>query len=67
MFAQIIKQKVAEGEMLDEKKKNAIRGMLKNNQSRLKEQMVENSDKQRYGILMTEFERKFNDNDIEAY
>lgn len=29
--------------------------------------MVENEEKQRYEILMTEFERKINDEDIEAY
>ena len=29
--------------------------------------MVENTEKERYGILMTEYERKMNDDDIEAY
>lgn len=29
--------------------------------------MIENQEKERYGILMTEFERQVNDNDIEAY
>ena len=67
MFARIIKQKVSEGEMLDEMKKQQIRDILKKNQHRLKEQMVENEEKQRYEILMTEFERKINDEDIEAY
>lgn len=67
MIAKIIKQKVQEGEKMDEHKKQQLRDMLKKNQNRLRDQMTENKEKDRYGILMSEFERQMNDNDIEAY
>jgi hypothetical protein len=66
-FAELIKQKVKDGEILDDKKKREIASHMKINQGKLKGQMVENQEKARYGILMTEHERKVNDNDIEAY
>ena len=52
---------------MDEKKRREIMNHMKNNHNKLKGQMVENQEKARYGILMTEHERKVNDNDIEAY
>lgn len=66
-FAALIKEKVKAGEVLDEKKRQELANLLKINQGKLKGQMVENEEKARYGILMTEHERKVNDNDIEAY
>lgn len=66
-FAALVKQKVQEGEVMDEQKKKQLKDQLKNNQNKLKAQMDENVEKARYGILMTEYERRVNDDDIEAY
>ena len=66
-LAQIIKQKVAEGDMLDYKKKNELKDINKNNLNKIRQQMVENEEKRKYGILMTEHERRVNDKDIQAY
>lgn len=52
---------------MDEQKRKQLKDQLKNNQNKLKAQMDENQEKARYGILMTEYERRVNDDDIEAY
>ena len=41
-FAQLVKQKVKEGEIMDEKKKRELMMQMKANQNKLKNQMEEN-------------------------
>ena len=52
---------------MDEAKKAQLKELLRKNQNRLRDQMKDNEEKMRYDILMTEHERKVNDDDIEAY
>jgi hypothetical protein len=66
-FAAIIKQKVAEGEMMDEKKKEEFKQRTKQYNSKLQVQMEQGREKKRFGMLMTEHERRVNDRDINAF
>lgn len=66
-FAQIIKQKVIEGDQLDAQKKAEYRTRAKQFVEGLRGQMNEFEMKKKYGDLMTEHERRVNNKDIEAY
>ena len=66
-FANIIKQKVQEGEMLDAQKREELNMRAKKFVQGLNVQMYETEQKKKYGGLMTEHERRVNDADIKAY
>ena len=66
-FANIIKQKVQEGDMMDAQKRSELQVRAKKFVEGLNVQIYEGEQKKRYGGLMTEHERRVNDADIKAY
>jgi hypothetical protein len=66
-YASIIKQNVSEAEMAEKKKVEEFKKRRDEYNSKLQHQMHVGSEKKRYGILMSEHERRVNDRDINAY
>ena len=56
-----------EGDRLDSEKKQHNKNRAAEYVGRLQQQIANAAEKQRYGGLMTEHERRVNDNDIKAY
>ena len=53
--------------MLDKQKRDELLNINKKNSNKIQQQMLDNDEKKKYGILMTEHERRVNDKDIQAY